>query len=357
MIVTRFHNVEKLEFNVEFLSPTFLGGADQNAEIRSPPFKNLLRQWWRVVHGDLDANTLRIQEGEVFGTVLGNENAVASSVRLSLLPGDKFQIKDSMPSIGKLEHPEVKNRDGRLIPLDRLLYLGYGPVNQERRDGRYQLVFRRFISPGSNAMLRIYCPKSSRDDMVQSASLIRHFGTIGGRSRNGFGSVDIGGPEIKLLADTTTDVKGFDQIMAKATKKYPTALAKDAKGLLCWEYGANGATWEKIFQVFSDTYMRVRTSFPFRQGNVLESRHILGYPAGAKHKVREWGGSQGRMPSQLRLMVKRSDQGQVIGRVLHLPHPVPKQWDNKLGKETDLWQKVHQFLDSQKELQRCGGGR
>ncbi len=353
MIVTRFHDVEKLEFTVEFLSPTFLGGADQNAELRSPPFKNLLRQWWRVVHGDLDANTLRIQEGELFGTVLGNEKAVASTVRLSLLPSENFQIKDSMPSIGKLEHPEVKNREGRLIPLDRLLYLGYGPVNLVN----HQLAFRRFIAPGSRAVLRVYCPKKTSEDMMQSVSLLRHFGTIGGRSRNGYGSIDLDGQGLRPLGDVAAKARGFDQVMADTSKKYPAALTADSSGLLCWEYAPGGATWEKVFQTFSGIYMQVRTSFPFRQRNALEPRHIMGYPAGRNHQVHAWGGSQGRMPSQLRLMVKRNDQGQVVGRILHLPHPVPKPWDSKVGREADLWKKVHVFLDGQKELQRYGGGR
>lgn len=347
MIVTRFHDVEKLEFTVEFLSPTFLGGADQNAELRSPPFKNLLRQWWRVAHGELDANTLRIQEGELFGTVLGNEKAVASTVRLSLLPSENFQIKDSMPSIGTLKHPEVKNR------VDRLLYLGYGPVN--RRDGR--LVFRKFIAPGSRAVLRIYCPKKMSEDMVRGTSLLRHFGTIGGRSRNGYGSIDLDGQGLQSLKDVAAKAKGFDQVMANTSKKYPTALAADAKGLLCWEHVPNGAIWEEVFKAFSEMYMRVRTSFPLRQSNALEPRHIMGYPVGRNHNVRDWGKQRGRMPSQLRLMVKRNDQEQVIGRILHLPHPVPKEWDPKVGQEAELWKKVHAFLDGQKELQRCGGGQ
>ena len=51
MLITRFHDTETLQVSVEFLTPTFLGGADQNAELRAAPFKNLLRQWWRVAVG------------------------------------------------------------------------------------------------------------------------------------------------------------------------------------------------------------------------------------------------------------------------------------------------------------------
>jgi len=38
-----------LRYKVEFLCPAFLGNAEQNGQWRTPPFKALLRQWWRVV--------------------------------------------------------------------------------------------------------------------------------------------------------------------------------------------------------------------------------------------------------------------------------------------------------------------
>ncbi len=42
--------MKKLEYQVAFTTPAFLGNADQQAQWRTPPFKALLRQWWRVVH-------------------------------------------------------------------------------------------------------------------------------------------------------------------------------------------------------------------------------------------------------------------------------------------------------------------
>jgi CRISPR-associated protein Cmr1 len=354
MILTRFNNVEKFKFTVEFLSPTFLGGADQNAELRSAPFKNLLRQWWRIALGDLETHDLRKQEGRLFGAVLGSDSAEASKVRLSLLPSNNFKISESMSSIGTLKHPEVKNRQGRLIPLERLLYLGYGPINQERHEGKSKLVFRRFISPGSKVNLYIFCLKQHQQDIFQSLSLIHHFGTIGGRSRNGFGSIALTGRHLLSFENIVEKAKEFDQVMGCNEKKYPSALSKDSNGLLCWEYSPNGTTWENVLRDFSEIYMLVRTSFPFKQRNALEPRHILGYPAGQNHQVHDWGGSTGRRPSQLRLMVKRSDQGQVVGRILHLPHPLHR-WNPNIAKEAELWKKAHAFLDSRNELRRCGG--
>jgi CRISPR-associated protein Cmr1 len=38
-----------LTYQVSFNTPAFLGNAEQQAQWRTPPFKAMLRQWWRVV--------------------------------------------------------------------------------------------------------------------------------------------------------------------------------------------------------------------------------------------------------------------------------------------------------------------
>ncbi len=48
MIVTRYHNTEKLDLTVEFVTPAFLGGADQNAVLWPVPCKTMLCPWWRI---------------------------------------------------------------------------------------------------------------------------------------------------------------------------------------------------------------------------------------------------------------------------------------------------------------------
>lgn len=362
MIVTRFHNVEKLTLGVEFLSPTFLGGADQNAELRSAPFKNLLRQWWRVANGHLPADRLREEEGKLFGTVLGDNSAQASQVRLVLEKGKRFAIDEEMPSLGVLEHPEVKNPAGKHIPLDRRLYLGYGPITNAKVDGKYKTIFRKFIKPGSVVKASVYVPNSSTETLRHALSFLSHFGTFGSRSRNGFGSVSLLYDKTKLslvsIAELMRTSIAFDDRMGQSNKKYPSQLCSDGK-LLCWEYVTNSndpsQAWQDIFKNFAEIYMRTRTRLTFQSKHKLEERHLLGYPAGANHKVDDWGGNKGRMPSQLRLMVKRNDQEQIVGRILHLPHPIPKQWDNRLGSQADIWKQVHAFLDQQPTLKRCGG--
>ena len=40
--------MQKLEYQVRFLIPAFLGNAEQSGQWRTPPFKALLRHWWRM---------------------------------------------------------------------------------------------------------------------------------------------------------------------------------------------------------------------------------------------------------------------------------------------------------------------
>ncbi len=44
--------MQKLTYEVRFTTPAFLGNAEQKGQWRTPPFKALLRQWWRVAYGE-----------------------------------------------------------------------------------------------------------------------------------------------------------------------------------------------------------------------------------------------------------------------------------------------------------------
>ncbi|MCS7044407.1 MAG: hypothetical protein NZR01_16605, partial [Bryobacteraceae bacterium] len=114
------------KYTVEFLTPAFLGGADQSGQWRTPPFKALLRQWWRVAYAarckyQVDVQKMREAEGRLFGNawltqrVNGREETAASRsmVRLRLSSwaagGRKtWQGLDSQ----RVQHPEVNQPVG-----------------------------------------------------------------------------------------------------------------------------------------------------------------------------------------------------------------------------------------------------
>ncbi len=351
MIITRFHNMVQLRLTVEFLTPTFLGGADQNAELRAAPFKNLLRQWWRVAKGSKCATYQEMlqQEGKLFGSVLDDSQASASQVRLVLTPDEKFQPAYDALEFGTIHHPEVNNN-----LISSALYLGYGPIRYNHGHN----TFRQYIAPGNKATLTLTFSKTHEATLRDILTYIDAFGTIGSRCRNGWGSLAISGTRFQRQAPAAFTANGIDNIFA-GDKKYPGTLGRDNKGLLCWESGTF-TDWKAAMQALAATYMHLRTAINIApQG--LQQRHIMGYPV-TNHWLRDdnWGYKKGRMPSQLRLMVKRNANNELIARILHLPHKLPKPWPlNKqsLGTELEVWQNIHNRLDNDKTFHRCGGAQ
>lgn len=376
MIITRFHNMAQLRLTVEFLTPTFLGGANQNAELRAAPFKNLLRQWWRVTKGSSCATHQEMlkQEGDLFGSVLDDSKASASQVRLTLTPNDGFNTLEEEFSFGDLRHPNV---NGGRTPVSSALYLGYGPITFNRTS-RTRTQSRRYIAPGSKASLTFTLPKTHEATLRDILAYIDAFGTIGSRCRNGYGSLALSGEgflrqkAVAFSADKVaqeTRSGGVVRRVKSATafaaddiarifsqgKQYPTTPGKDGKGLLCWE-SEPFQGWKPAMQALAETYLNIRTKTDIPpQG--MGKRHILGYPI-THHNLREWDGGAGRMPSQLRLMVKRNTANQLVARILHLPHKLPQTWNERaLGTELSVWQDIHKRLDANTTFHRCGGAQ
>ncbi len=59
--------MKKLTFELEFITPAFIGGANQQAELRPASFVGLLRWWWRALKGECDIKKLREEEIKIFG--------------------------------------------------------------------------------------------------------------------------------------------------------------------------------------------------------------------------------------------------------------------------------------------------
>lgn len=345
MIITRFHGMEPIEVGVEFLTPTFLGGADQQAELRSAPFKNLLRQWWRVLNGNLDPSQLLEQEGELFGSVLDERSSSASKVRMSIQPEERFTITDKNFFFGKTFHPEA-GKGG--INVENALYLGFGPITY--KNGTF--TFRKYIAPGSRAKMTIQCPKQHSQLIKNILGLIDAFGTIGSRSRNGYGSLSCTFEGKKPFESVNLPLFQLGRLVGGGGKKYPNGFGKD-HDLLCWDSKATFADWKDAMKLLAESYMKVRITIPLKSKG-LEPRHALGYPV-TNHPVKEWGGNQGRMPSQLRLMTKRNNNNQLVARILHLPHTLPHPWPPGLRSQEDIWKQVHDFLDKHDSFTRIGG--
>lgn len=350
--------MQELSYTVSFTTPSFLGNAEQQAQWRTSPFKALLRQWWRVAAApqfNYDYRALREAEGKLFGQAHEGDNR-KSLVRFRLSQWDSGKLNqwngdESVP------HPEVKNREGKLRPVGSQLYLGYGSLGFQ--NGQTSLgtvretgIRRTAIEPEKQAAdLWIGFPDRDADKLQQAVKLMGWFGTLGSRSRNGWGSLQMGNGSLP----SATDLKPFTRVLNQCLQlDWPHAIGSDNRGILIWKTVAQNS-WREAMRELALIKIAFRIAFPFNTGNgPFNPRHLLAYPV-TNHRVNTWGNNS-RLPNQLRFKVVKVNN-QYAGLITHLPCRLPAELASSLGRNNDLnelnvWQRVHQVLDTHPSLSR-----
>lgn len=374
----------RIDLTIRTVAPAFLGDADQAGEWRTPPIKALLRQWWRVVraaaHG-YDHMRVREEEGLLFGHAwLGTPTAGRSRVRLQLLDGWRAGTLRQQAGGGQqppprgqpqrggaqqggfpetqVQHPEVGNPPPRNVGAN--LYLGYGPLVYQRGLGTV-LKKSPVIANGETVRLRIHCPDVVQGDLETVLRCIHWLGTLGGRSRNGWGSIELEGIDIPPVWDPAAcaTLRRLSRPWRDCLKlDWPHAMGHDDKGLLVWTGSELFPSWEEAMKKLAEVKIAFRTALRFTQpAGTVDRRHLLAYPV-TNHPVRSWdprGGRQrqGRLANQVRFKLYWRD-GRIGILVYHLPAKLPRRLLNDLNNaekafvtqhEAATWQQVHQKLD------------
>jgi len=363
------------ELVVRFVTPAFLGGADQSSEWRTPPFKALLRQWWRVwtasVQGTNAHQALRELEGVVFGHAALKHNGrawhVKSPVRLRLRNTRSSPLNEWRP-IGEVLHPEVTRPANKMIGAD--LYLGYGPLLHQRGT---RIKAPPALAPGARAEILLWYPETLQLDEFSTADvhasldgalrLAHLFGCLGARSRNGWGSLELlenGAPLVR-----PEEERAFVERLARPLEdclqlEWPHAIGKDDEGVLVWKTRRSHDDWAGAMRELASVKIAFRTQLPAGAGGAFAERHLLAYPV-TNHTVGRWG-SSARLANQLRFKVRRDADGRYRGWAFHLPCRVPEALRRKLhdadrgglaALEKAVWPKVHAVLG--REMQRAFG--
>jgi len=348
--------MKKLELQVSFVTPAFLGNAEQQGQWRTPPFKALLRQWWRVAVAkdcDFDVGELRKRELELFGSAADDKTGGKSKVRIRLQawPKGNFtgQLKDS-----KVTHPEVK------FPVGSALYLGYGPIGYKKGKGTV-VNMSNAIAPSDSNALKLGFPAGKC--LEESAQLSAWFGTLGSRSRNGWGSCQFRGKEIESIGALLHGSGICREILQNVSRplvdclqlEWPHAIGTDAQGLLIWKTQAFD-DWQQVMKLLAEVKIAFRTNLNVNGG--FQDRHLLAYPV--THHGTELG-NQTRIANQIRFKVVCS-RNKYFGLVFHLPCDIPSALKSKLKqppsieKQLRIWQQVHQILDKKdNQMHRLGG--
>lgn len=369
---------------LRFVTPAFLGDAAQKGAWRTPPVKALLRQWWRVVAArrcGYDHHRLLEEEGRLFGHAWLRDDsnrawAFQSRVRLRLEGWAQGRLA-KWPTDPTVRHPEV-GQGGR--PVGAHLYLGYGPLAFERGVGT-KLKAPPAIGTEDRATLALAYPETMRDDLAGTLQLVAWFGAVGGRSCNGWGSLELAGDGLKGV-----DGLGHDEpLLVQITRPledclqldWPHALGHDDRGLLVWRT-ATKKSWAETMKTLAEAKIAFRTQFPFGENRdvqrpIFEDRHLLAYPV-TNHGVLEWSDvdentgkpkltNRGmlkqteRLANQLRFKVLQDSQG-YVGIIAHLPCGLPDSLGTKLhscppvNQQVGVWRKLHKILDERRDLER-----
>ncbi|NWG74436.1 MAG: hypothetical protein HXY24_07485 [Rubrivivax sp.] len=353
--------MRQLTYRMTFSTPAFLGNAERAAQWRTPPLKALLRQWWRVVyaaqHRSASVSAMRSVEGRLFGHAWLESDADAtghavaarrSPVRLRLSAWRLGTLQASRWSgLQAVQHPEVSQ------PVAADLYLGFGPVVLPKGQRVPTLKSSAAIQAGEAAMLTIAVPDHEVQRIERALGLIANYGTVGGRSRNGWGS---------LALEPVGETPGFPETLEESLTlawrdaicaDWPQAIGRDERGPLIWHTEPQ-PDWQRVIRRLAEIKIALRTRFRFpheRPDGEVHDRHWLSYPI-TNHKVQAWDRAGLRLPNSLRFKVRPDPDGKLRGVIFHMPCLPPPAFRPDRAAIERVWQQVHAHLDDDRKLQR-----
>jgi CRISPR-associated protein Cmr1 len=363
--------MRELTYQVSFNTPAFLGNAEQQAQWRTPPFKALLRQWWRVVKAPdvgYEHHKLLQLENSLFGSAGDDTGGGRSKVQLRLSAWDSGGLI-SLPQMATHQHPEVKNRQtGQLVAVGTAVYLGFGPVTTHGN--------RNAIAPdGPPVTFKLRCSEAEADTLRKAMQLAAWFGSVGSRARNGWGSLHIEGEGLlgfEGLCDSSLAQQAAPRNLSAALTdrlagEWPHALGLCADGRpAVWRIFADKnlnaegklvftgfKEWKNVLERLAALKIGFRTQFKLSSGaphSRVEDRHVLAYPV-TNHSLA--GLPNARLASQMRFKVAKNKDGQYFGLITHLPCAMPRAFFDRsqvtqlpINDQIEVWQQVHAFLNA-----------
>lgn len=380
--------MKKLTYEVRFVTPAFLGNAEQKGQWRTPPFKALLREWWRVVKAKdvgYDHNRLREEEGLLFGHAwLEHEKGNAKKEKWAMQSRLRFRIDD-------WRNGDLENRDwpgGKLQKVTTThdgkgqvrsdVYLGFGAVlPPSKKQGRSGVELQNPPAIRAESTINLKVQWDSETDVneneVYDAMLLAHwFGAIGSRSRNGWGSMLFTGDGVSPAlpkADDPVLEKVIQPLEECLSRSWPHAIGKDEdEKPLVWLTKTGLQTWHDAIDFLADIKVKIRRVAKEFHDSGVGGIHLLGYPAGEKWVVANWekkgtNEQQQRLACQLHFKVFEERANSLRAVIVHLPSSIPDDLLNKLtpvqknwfaANQMLVWQAIHKSLDNNGGLGRIG---
>ena len=346
--------MRELTYQVSFNTPAFLGNSEQQAQWRTPPFKALLRQWWRVVKAPqldrpFNVDELRTAENLLFGTASndGPDQSRRSLVRFRLKHWEAGQLGNE-----KWPHREMRNIQVGQGQVRADVYLGFGPVAPaSTKLNRPAPALERFaLDPEKqqNELAVGFDLKASDiqiEEVRRAFSLASWFGGIGSRSRNGWGAISFQDGFTSRLPLNLVDANGLCQPFARCFQHdWPHAIGSDTVGPLIWvgcRRDAPFKNWREAVYFLATLRRDIRgAAKQFGRNQDISANQLIAYPVTKANNTR-WG-NDARIAGSLRLKVIKTGLGYVPVAV-HLPTAIPQVLFQELSSADQRWVKENQI--------------
>ncbi len=325
----------KSEFS--FVTPAFLGGAEQKAELRAPAFKSLLRYWWRIAVSKecgYKVELIRNKEAHIFGSVF-NET-LRSKVTISVIEESQLKTETESPRAWERKIDPSDRRSGDVVS-----YLGYGAFSGPSKfaPGRTAISPREpSNSAASQNVARIEIGHRGLNsdqlgELNRALVLLANFGSVGNKSRNGFGSFYLADNSCEELYQNKNKATSMVSRPILEAVNWPTSIALDENDRLCIWNTSTKKDWLGVMQDYAKIKKELYTFAKNRVGqpNGKTGRDMLG-----THLP--------RFPSQLHFVIRptKPDFSGYRGTLVHIP---VSQKEEIAHSEVNFWCDIYTKLD------------
>jgi len=307
--ISRYRKRIHKEFEVEVLTPMFLGGANVNeAQLRTPSLKGMLRFWWRATIGISDLALLREKESALFGDT---SHKSPFSVHIE----NRDNTNPILKNLPKGQTFPVPGENFRPGIID---YLAYGL--RDHREG----YTRQHYPVGTKFIVKFtFGDEEHEPKIIKAFRSLVHFGGLGARSRNGFGSLAINDgskPSINLSGKMKSHSAVSDHSECFITRK------------------TNYKRWEDAFSAIGMAYKDARLALEPKHR--YKERILI-----AKPIVQSGGNQKERHAKPYFLHVGKTPSG-YYGQILFMPY---RYMD---GQNSYSEEKLRQYQEACKKMNR-----
>ncbi|MFN4220536.1 MAG: type III-B CRISPR module RAMP protein Cmr1 [bacterium] len=168
--------MNKISLTCKIITPLFMGGAEQQPELRTQSFNGLFRHWFRLLGGSIE------DEKRLFGW--GGEKARKGLVKVNLKKSGEIKSK---------EFEKIFDDKGFVARGRGINYLGFSLDPRFKKDKKANL--RKYILEleGQNFGIEfLFYPNILEEDIKKFLCAVWcafYLGNFGSRSRRGFGSI------------------------------------------------------------------------------------------------------------------------------------------------------------------------